>query len=367
MSTRLHQLYDQFGQSPWLDNLRRDWLDAGTIVTWVERGVRGITSNPSIFAKAIGGSDDYDEQLAASLRAGATVTDAYWDLVCTDVLRALDVLRPLHDTSGGEDGFVSVEVDPALADDTAGTVAAARALAARLDRPNLFVKVPATRAGIPAIRTLISEGISVNVTLIFAIERYREVMEAYIAGLEAAQDRFVPHVRSVASFFVSRVDGEVDKALDAIGSPEALGIRGKVAVANAQVAYDEFVATFAGDRWDALVRRGAHVQRPLWASTSTKNPAYPDTLYVDELIGPASVNTLPDDTLAAFLDHGTPARTIDRDPAAARAVLAACRSVGVDLDGITDRLEVDGVASFRTSFDDLITALGAKAERLGVS
>jgi transaldolase len=364
VSTRLHELYDQFAQSPWLDNLRRDWLDDGTIAAWVERGVRGITSNPSIFAKAIGGSNDYDEQLAASLRSGSTVEESYWDLVCSDVTRALDILRPLYDASGGEDGFVSVEVDPSLADDTEATVAAARVLAARINRPNLFVKVPATPAGIPAIRTLISEGISVNVTLIFALTRYREVMEAYIAGLESCDETALASVRSVASFFVSRVDGEVDKALDRIGSPEALALRGRVAVANAQVAYDDFVGTFTGSRWDALARRGAHVQRPLWASTSTKNPAYRDTLYVDELIGPSSVNTLPDDTLAAFLDHGTPARTVDVDPVAARAVLAACHSLGVDLDGITDKLEIDGVAAFRSSFDDLLTVLGAKASSL---
>jgi len=361
VSTRLQQLHDQFGQSPWLDNLRRDWLDSGEIAAWVARGVRGITSNPSIFAKAIGGSSDYDEQLAASLRVSSSVTGAYWDLVCTDVTRALDVLRPLHDSSGGEDGYVSVEVDPALAHDTEGTVAAARSLAARIDRPNLFVKVPATEAGIPAIRTLTAEGISVNVTLIFAIERYRSVMEAYLKGLEDAPDAVVPTVRSVASFFVSRVDAEVDKRLDGLGSPEALALRGRVAVANAQVAYDEFVATFSGDRWDALRRRGANLQRPLWASTSTKNPAYPDTLYIDELIGPSSVNTLPDDTLVAFLDHGTLARTIDRDPGEARAALEACRAVGIDLAAVTDQLEAEGVAAFRKSFDDLIATLEAKA------
>ncbi len=352
--SRLHRLHDQFGQSPWLDNLRRGWLRNGELAAWVDRGVRGVTSNPTIFAKAIGGSADYDDAIAA-LPAGTAVETAYWDLVVADIVDALDVLRPIHDASGGVDGFVSVEVDPGLAADTEGTVAAGLELAARIARPNLYVKVPATPEGIPAIRRLVAAGVSVNVTLIFSLARYGEVMEAYLAGLEETADPAT--VSSVASFFVSRVDNEVDHRLDLLATPEALELRGRAAVANAQVAYQRFRQTFAGPRWDALAARGARVQRPLWASTSTKNPDYPDTLYVDTLIGPDTVNTLPENTLESFEDHGALARTIDADPDAAHDVLGRLAAVGIDLDEVTHKLEVEGVASFAKSFDELIDTL----------
>ena len=362
--TRLQRLFDEQGQSPWLDNLRRGWITGGELQAWVDRGIRGITSNPSIFQKAMGTGHDYDTQLTEL--AGQSIDDAYWALVVRDIEDALAILRPVYDASGGEDGYVTVEVAPALARDTEGTIAAARELHQRIAEPNLYVKIPGTAEGIPAIRQMIAEGHSINVTLIFSLDRYQEVMEAYLSGLEAC-DGDLTTISSVASFFISRVDTEVDRRLDELGTPEALALRGRGAVAQAQVAYDLFLQTFSGPRWEALAERGARVQRPLWASTSTKNEAYPDTLYVDTLIGPDTVNTMPDATLDAFEDHGTVARTIDADPAAARAVLAAIEAAGVDLDDVGRRLEDEGVAAFEKSFDELLDTLGTKAEELGAA
>jgi transaldolase len=361
--SRLHDLYTLQGQSPWLDNFQRGWLTDGQLARWIERGVRGITSNPTIFQKAIANSPLYDDQFGDLINGGTSVDDAYWDLVASDIEGAIALLRPVYDESGGVDGFVSLEVAPELARDRDGTVASARELHRRIDEPNLFVKIPATAEGVDAIRQMISEGKSINVTLIFGIDRYDEVIEAYIAGLEA-YDGDLSKVASVASFFVSRVDTEVDQRLEAIGTPEALALRGKAAVANAQVAYQLFLERFAGARWEALAARGARVQRPLWASTSTKNPAYPDTLYVDPLIGPDTVNTMPESTLDAVDDHGTVARTIDADPQAATDTLEAIRAVGVDLDDVSRVLEEQGVASFAKSFDELMTSLATKAEDL---
>lgn len=357
---RLHDLYDSYGQSPWLDNLRRGWLTSGELEAWVERGVRGITSNPTIFQRAIESTDAYDEQFNDLVGGGTPVDAAYWELVGSDISAALSILRPVFDDSNGLDGYVSVEVSPELAHDTAATTDAARKLATTLAAPNLYVKIPGTAEGLGAITTMISEGHSVNVTLLFSVERYAEVIEAYLAGLEA-NDGDLSGVSSVASFFVSRVDTEVDRRLEEIGTPEALALRGTAAVANARVAYQLFLSKFTGPRWDALAARGARMQRPLWASTSTKNPAYPDTLYVDELIGPNTVNTIPDDTLAAFADHGTLARTVDADPDAAQATLDAIAGVGVDLTEVTSVLESEGVASFSKSFDELLATLEAKA------
>ena len=356
---RLHDLHAQQGQSPWLDNLRRGWITSGDLGRWVDRGVRGITSNPSIFQKAMTGTDDYDEQLRSLVADGATIEDSYWALVARDIMDALEVKKPVHEASGGVDGYVSVEVNPALASDTEGTIAAARDLDQLIDRPNLYVKIPATAEGIPAINQMISEGRSVNVTLIFSLLRYAEVMEAYVSGLEA-RDGDLSHISSVASFFISRTDSEVDRRLDAIGGESALALRGRAAVAQGQVAYQMFRKMFSGERWEVLAARGARVQRPLWASTSTKNPAYSDTLYVDTLIGPDTVNTLPDATLEAFEDHGTVARTVDADPAAAHAVLRDLTSAGVDLDDVAQVLEGEGVAAFIASFDDLLDSLRAK-------
>ncbi|MHB8218757.1 MAG: transaldolase [Acidimicrobiales bacterium] len=363
--TRLHDLFESCGQSPWLDNLRRDWIVNGRVAEMVAGGVRGITSNPTIFAKAIEGENDYDEQFR-SLVPSHSVEEAYWELVVQDIQAALHLLRPLHESSDGSDGFVSLEVAPALSDDTEGTIAAARALHERIAAPNLLVKVPGTEAGVPAVHQMISEGRSINVTLIFGLERYDAVMESYLSGLEAfaaAGHADLSGVHSVASFFVSRVDTEVDRRIEdlAKGAKEVLALRGRAAVAQAQVAYQHFRSTFSGPRWERLASMGARVQRPLWASTSTKNPAYPDLLYVNTLIGPDTVNTMPDQTLAAFNDHGEVGRTIDVDPAEASSVLARLGEVGVDFADVATRLEEEGVRSFAASFDDLVEALDQKA------
>ncbi|HYI60987.1 MAG TPA: transaldolase [Acidimicrobiales bacterium] len=367
--TLLHDLYDQQGQSPWLDNLRRSWIRDGDLAAWVDRGVRGVTSNPSIFQKAIAGSEDYDEQFAAGLAAGKSVEDCFWDLVVTDIEGALAVLRPTYDTSEGGDGYVSVEVAPSLARDTDGTIAAARGLHERIDEPNLYVKIPGTSEGLPAIQRMIAEGRSVNVTLLFSLSRYDQVIEAHQAGLEelvasGAPPEAVRRVSSVASFFVSRVDAEVDRRLGALGTDEARALRGRAAVANAQMAYQLFRERYSGPRWEALAAAGAQVQRPLWASTSTKDPSYPDTLYVDTLIGPDTVNTLPDATLEAFADHGTVARAVDADLDGARAALDALAEVGVDLADVTELLEKEGVTAFEASYDDLLATLSTKAAAL---
>ncbi|MEO9224595.1 MAG: transaldolase [Acidimicrobiales bacterium] len=362
--TRIHDLYEQYQQSPWLDNLRRGWLTSGELQAWVDRGVRGITSNPTIFQKAIEGGDAYDAQFRSLVGEGEGIEAAYWNLVTSDIRDALAILRPVYDSSDGVDGFVSLEVAPSLAGDSTGTEQAARQLHEQIDEPNLYVKIPGTAAGVPAIKAMFVEGRSINITLLFSISRYEEVIEAYLSGLEervsAGQD--VTKVRSVASFFVSRVDTEVDRRLDEIGTDAARALKGKAAVANAQVAYERFKVHFSGPRWEALAGKGAKVQRPLWASTSTKNPDYPDTLYVDSLIGPDSVNTLPDKTIDAFDDHGHMARTIDADPDVAQKTLDDLAGVGIDLDDATRVLEDEGVASFSKSFDELITSLGAKAD-----
>jgi transaldolase len=361
--TRLQELFERQGQSPWLDNLRRDWIHDGTLQSWLDRGVRGVTSNPTIFQKAMTAGDAYDEQFRSLLHDGRSVVDAYWTMVRTDIDDALAVLRSVHDASGGADGFVSLEVAPDLALDTPGTIDAARRFFTDIAQPNLMVKIPGTAAGVPAIRQMVAEGRSVNVTLIFGLERYDEVMEAYLTGLEAF-DGDLAQVHGVASFFVSRVDSEVDKRLAAIGTPEALALQGKAAVAQAQLAYAAFLRVFHGPRWEALAARGANVQRPLWASTSTKNPAYSPTLYVDSLIGPDTVNTMPEATLGAFEANGTVARTVDADLGLARTVFAGLDAAGVDLADVARVLEDEGVASFRASFDDLLASLGAKAAAL---
>lgn len=361
--TNLHTLFSEHGQSPWLDNLRRGWIHGGELQAWLDRGVRGITSNPSIFQKAIEGSDDYTEQFAALLAQGKSVEESYWGLVITDIEDALALTRPLYDESDGLDGYVSVEVDPGLARDQAGTETAARHLWDEIDEPNLYVKIPATAEGVPAIAQMISENRSINVTLLFSVERYREVMEAYISGLERAEGN-LSTISSVASFFISRVDVEVNKRLEEIGTDAALELRGKAAIANGKLAYSAFEETFSGPRWEALVARGARTQRPLWASTGTKDPSYPDTLYVDTLIGPDTVNTIPDATLDSFLDHGTVERTLDIDVEDARSVLADITAVGVDLDDVARQLEDEGVVAFEKSFNSLLASLEAKASDL---
>jgi transaldolase len=360
--TRLHDLFELQGQSPWLDNLKRSMIQDGTLAGLVADGIRGVTSNPTIFAKAIAGERTYDKDFAALVAHGGVI-DAYWQMVMDDVRNALAVLRPTYDTSAGGDGFVSLEVAPDLAHDTTRTVDAARWLHTSIDLPNLMVKIPATVEGIPAVQQMISEGRNINITLIFSIERYAAVMEAYLAGLESFSGD-LSQVASVASFFVSRVDTEVDRRLEAIGTDAALVLRGRAAVAQAKLAYQRFTQTFSGPRWDALAARGARMQRPLWASTSTKNPRYPDLLYVDNLIGPHTVNTLPDQTIVAFEDHGTVARTIDEDLDGARAALDRLAVLGIDMEDVARTLEQEGVASFAKSFDELISALEVKAAEL---
>ena len=364
---RLANLYHEFGQSPWLDNLKRGYITSGQLRRLVDKGIRGLTSNPTIFQKAIQGSPDYDEQFRTLAAAGRPIIDDYWAMVLADINGALDVFAELYHDSHGADGFASVEVDPGLAHDTAGTEAAARHLHEQIHRPNLMVKIPATEEGVGAIQSMIAEGRNINVTLIFSLDRYRNVMEAYIRGLELYSQKpgaNLSSVASVASFFISRVDTEIDHRLDTIGSPEALELRGKGAVAQGKLAYQMFQKTFSGHRWEALAAKGAVVQRPLWASTSTKNPAYRDTLYVDELIGPDTVNTLPEATIEAFTDHGRLARRVDADVDEAHSTWKALDEVGIDLDDVADTLEREGVSSFQKSFDELLAALDTKATEL---
>jgi transaldolase len=319
--TKLQQLHVHHGQSPWLDNLSRAHLRSGELRRLVGAGIRGVTSNPTIFTKAMSSFDDYDDEFRKLIRDGGSVSDAYWSMVTADIDEALAQLRPIYDESGGDDGFVSVELAPDVAGDAVRSIEAARALHERIDQPNLLVKVPATPIGVPVVRTMIGEGHSINITLLFGLERYDAMIEAYLAGLEALPGD-LSGVHSVASFFVSRVDTDVDQRLEAIGTEEALALRGSAGLAQAKLAYQLFRQRFSGRRWDALAARGARLQRPLWASTSTKNPAYADTRYVDGLIGPDTITTLPEATIAAFEDHGTMATTVDVDVDGAQRHLA---------------------------------------------
>jgi transaldolase len=334
----------------------------------VDAGIRGVTANPTIFARAIEGSAEYDEEFRTLIDAGHTVTDAYWDLVIADVEHACRVLRPTFVASSGVDGFVSIEVAPELAHDTAATIAAARELHRRIALPNLFVKIPASGAGIPAIRAMTAEGRSINVTLIFSLTRYAEVIDAYLGGLETLANAGgdLSRVRSVASFFVSRVDSEVDRRLDATRADGTNDLRGLAGVAQAKLAYELFRERFSGERWKELAALGARLQRPLWASTSAKNPMYRDTVYVENLIGPDTVNTLPEATIAAFEDHGVLARTIDTDVDAAHAAMQRLGEVGVDMDDVGRTLEHEGIASFHESFQHVLVSLEAKARTLAI-
>jgi transaldolase len=375
--TRLQDLYERGGQSPWIDNLKRSYLTSGHLAELVSSGVRGLTSNPTIMAKAIAASDDYDEAFSAALADGQTVDDAYWDLVVADVMGALGVLRRVYDESHGGDGFVSIEVSPRLAHDTDGTIESARQLHVRIDQPNLLVKIPATQEGLGAIEALIGEGRSINVTLIFSLDRYREVIEAYLSGLERLlrNGGDVSKVASVASFFVSRVDTEVDRRLEQIskedaGSPtatRALAMRGRAAVAQARLAYRAYLELFAGPRWEALEKAGAHPQRPLWASTSTKNPAYPDLVYVDTLVAHNTVNTMPEETLDHYLDHGSVQLISEADLAEAAATFESLAECGIEMADVSAVLETEGVAAFAASFDDLLGKLQDKADAIGTA
>jgi transaldolase len=345
------------GVSIWLDDLSRERIETGNLAELVkEKSVVGVTTNPTIFAAAISDGERYDDQVRALVADGADVDRVVFELTTDDVRDACDVLAPVHDATPA-DGRVSIEVEPTLANDTDATIASAKALWAAVDRPNALIKIPATLEGLPAITAAISEGISVNVTLIFSTKRYQEVMDAYLSGLEQAHANGVDltAIRSVASFFVSRVDTEIDKRLDAIGSDDALALRGKAAVANARLAYAAFEAVVASDRWQALATAGANLQRPLWASTGVKNPDYPDTLYVTDLVVADTVNTMPEKTMEAFADHGEVAGDqVTGKADEAQALFDQLTAVGVDLDDVFVVLETEGVDKFKKSWIELL-------------
>jgi transaldolase len=357
------------GQSIWFDFIRRSIITSGELKNLVDQGVKGVTSNPAIFEKAIAGSSDYDENLKQLIKSDKAVEEIYEALAFEDITMATDVLRPVYDSTNAIDGYVSLEVSPLLADDTEQTISEAKRLFETVDRPNLMIKVPATPAGSPAITELIGSGVNVNVTLIFGLENYKSIARAYIEGLEKlAQNgptvkggHGIEKVASVASFFVSRVDTSVDKTLAEMGSTD---LQGKIAIANAKVAYAEFKDIFSGPRWQRLADQGAMVQRVLWASTGTKNPEYSDTLYVDELIGPDTVNTLPPATLDSFIDHGKVAETLNAGLDEARQQLAAIADLGIDIEAVTHQLQVDGVAAFAKPFDALMKSIAEKREKL---
>ena len=362
---RLRQLHDT-GVSIWLDTLSRDLLESGRFAELVaDAAVTGATSNPTIFAKAIESSDLYDDQLADVAAAGVRdPRELFFAVALDDIRRAADMLRPSYEASGGRDGFVSFECTPDVADDTGATVEQALELRARIARPNAMIKVPATEAGVPAIEQLTARGVNVNVTLLFSVDRYEEVIDAYIAGLERRIDAGEPvgSIASVASFFVSRIDAQADAAL-----PADSHLRGHVAIANAHRAYARYRDRFSDRRWLALERAGAHPQRPLWASTGTKDPAYSDVLYVEELIAPGVINTMPEATLRAFADHGTVGAGLEPDAPEAEATLREATAAGVELDAITKQLERAGVEAFCDSYRELLSRIEAVLQRVTVA
>jgi transaldolase len=362
--TPLQQLAD-YGQSVWIDYLSRDLIESGELARMMrEDAVVGVTSNPTIFQKAISSGSAYDEQLREVVEEARDSKEVFLRLAQHDITEALDLLRPVWDGGSGQDGYVSLEVDPNLAYDTQASIDEAARLHDLVDRPNLFVKIPATKAGLPAIEEMIARGRSINVTLIFSLRRYEEVTEAYIRGLERLVEAGGDprRVASVASFFVSRVDTETDRRLDEIGGPDEL--KGKLAVANAKLAYERWKNIFAGERWEFLLSKGATPQRCLWASTSTKNPAYSDVLYVEELIGPQTVNTMPEETIRAFQDHGRVAPTLERDLDGAKRVFERVADVGIDYDDVTETLEREGVEKFADSFRELLEGIRTKGDEL---
>jgi transaldolase len=370
--SRMHTLHEQ-GQSVWLDYIRRGIIDSGELEGMIrDYDLRGVTSNPSIFEEAIGKSDDYDDEMEALAAQGAEAGEAFESLAVGDIQRACDLFRPVYDAAEGHDGFVSLEVSPLLAEDTQRSIDEARRLWKRVDRPNLMIKIPGTDEGIPAIEQLLAEGLNINITLLFSLAGYERVMEAFLRAMERRAEAGEPLERSasVASFFVSRVDTAVDAELEKIvkeGGPnagKAKGLLGRAAIDNAKMAYLRFTQVFSGERWERLKAKGARVQRPLWASTSTKNPAYRDVIYVEELIGPDTVNTMPLATIEAFADHGETRRTVDTDLDRARGELAALQELGIDLDRVTEQLQVEGVAKFAKAFHQMIDAVGEKLTRV---
>jgi transaldolase len=361
----LQRLHAEQDQSPWIDFIDRQLISSGGLAGHVRDGIRGLTSNPTIFAKAVA-SGQYDELIVRELEAGHDNDAIYQAIAVSDVGDAADVLRGVYDDSDGADGFASIEVEPGLADDGQATLERARELWAKVARPNIFVKIPATEAGLPAIEAAIADGININVTLMFSVDVYRRVARAYVAGLRRRHEsgKDTRRVASVASFFVSRVDTKVDKALEALGTPDALAARGRAAIANAKLAYQAFGEIFGGAEFDDLRAAGARVQRCLWASTSTKNPEYRDVMYVEELIGPQTVDTMPLETIEAFLDHGQVERTLDARLDEARDALRAVEAQGISMRTVTDELIVEGVASFAKSFDELISSIDSKRKTL---
>jgi transaldolase len=360
--TKLHELAN-VGQAIWLDYIRRSLITSGELQALVDKGLRGMTSNPAIFNKAISESHDYDDQLRELIAQHQSAQAMYEALVVKDIQDAADILRPVYDQTNGADGFISLEANPYLAYDTNGTMEEIRRLRSRVNRPNVMYKVPATRQGIPVIEQLTAEGININITLMFSMDHYEQVANAYLNGLEkfAASGGDISRIASVASFFVSRVDKKVDKRLQDLGNT---ALEGKIGIANAKNVYRRFKEVFGSERWQRLASKGGRVQRPLWASTSTKNPAYPDTLYVDNLIGPDTVNTLPPETLEAFLDHGTVARTVDRNVDEALAQLTQLAALGIDLIEVGDELQREGVDQFVNRLDDLMHAINKQREQL---
>jgi transaldolase len=364
MLNRLREI-EALGQAIWIDNLNRELLDEGTLARLIEEdGISGVTSNPTIFEKGMAGSDRYDDAFREALAETDDSQEIFERLAYADVRDAADLLRPIFDETKGQDGYVSFELPASLAFDAEGSIEAAVRHRDAIDRPNVLIKVPGTEPGVRAFEELTARGVNVNVTLLFAVERHREIAEAFLRGLERRLEagESIERSASVASFFVSRVDTKVDAALEKLGRED---LRGRAAVANAKLAYAAFQEIFAGERWERLEAAGARVQRPLWGSTSTKNPDYSDTLYVDELIGPHTVNTMPDATIEAARDHATPERTVDRGVDAARALMAELREVGVDFDDIVLRQLVDeGVKAFGDSYDSLLETLERKAGEL---
>ncbi|GAA1918801.1 transaldolase [Streptomyces sodiiphilus] len=367
MTDALKRLSEE-GVAIWLDDLSRRRITSGALGELLDQQhVVGVTTNPAIFQKAISAGDGYEQQLADLAERRVGVEEAVRMITTADVRDACDVLRPVYEATGGRDGRVSIEVDPRLAHNTAATVAEAKQLAWLVERPNTLIKIPATRAGLPAITEVISRGISVNVTLIFSLQRYREVMDAYMSGLEQARAKGLElsSIHSVASFFVSRVDTEIDKRLDAMGTEEAAALRGRAALANARLAYQAYEEVVASDRWQALAQAGANAQRPLWASTGVKDPAYPDTLYVTELVAPHTVNTMPEATLEATEDHGEiTGDTVRGTYGQARADLDALEKLGISYDEVVELLEKEGVEKFETAWTDLLTSTEAELKRL---
>ncbi|MDB5036447.1 MAG: Transaldolase [Chlorobi bacterium] len=356
----LHALLEQ-GQSIWYDFISRDFISSGEMKRLVDQGLRGMTSNPTIFEKAIAGGNAYDEQIR-EIGAGPSIAEIATRIFITDIRNACDVMRTVYDNSNGTDGFISIEVNPKLAAKTEETIAEARSLWKEVGRPNVMIKIPATPEGIPAVRQCISEGINVNITLMFSLEQYRAVAGAYLNGLEdrVANGGEINGINSVASVFVSRIDTMIDEMLGAIGTPDALALRGKAGLANSKLVYEEFKRTFSGERWEKLAERGAHPQRPLWASTSSKNPNYPDLLYVDNLIGPMTVNTVPPETLAAIMDHAVVRATIEEGVDEAREAMRKLADVGIDIDAVMKKLIAEGVSKFEKSFDTLFQKLEEK-------